>query len=217
MKQIKTYEGFFDFLKKKTFDTKEDEICYKYGIKNYTINSDGTIDVNGNVDLSMITGDVRIWQLPLVFGEVSGDFDINGNTGMIHYLRTLKGCPQTVGGGFYCRDQRLKSLEFCPKIVKGRFDCSGNNIRTFEFFPKSVGQFRCWNNPIEVIWNLISKNDICDNDVIDLINEYDCVREEGVVVERFIELLKEIGKDLEGVEYQNFLRDLKKSGYEIID
>ena len=28
-----------------------DSICKKYGIKNYTINVDGTVDVDGNVDL----------------------------------------------------------------------------------------------------------------------------------------------------------------------
>jgi hypothetical protein len=28
-----------------------DSICKKYGIKNYTINSDGTVDVDGDVNL----------------------------------------------------------------------------------------------------------------------------------------------------------------------
>ena len=29
-----------------------ESICQEYGIENYTINEDGTVDVDGNVDLS---------------------------------------------------------------------------------------------------------------------------------------------------------------------
>ena len=42
MKYLILFESFEDI----------DEICRKYNIINYTINSDGTIDVDGNVDLS---------------------------------------------------------------------------------------------------------------------------------------------------------------------
>lgn len=218
MKQLKTYEGFFDFLKKKTFDTKEDEICYRYGIKNYTINNDGTIDVDGNVDLSMITGDIRMSKLPLKFGNVTGNFDINGNPNF-NYLRTMEGCPHTVGGNFYCTGQRLKSLEFCPKIVKGRFDCSNNNIRTFEFFPKSVAQFRCWDNPIEPIWNVISENELFNDEHMDLFEDCSVIQDDGeaVAIERLTFFLDEIGKKINDYEYHKLLRDLVKKGYKIIE
>jgi len=59
MKFIKLYESFTDI----------DSICKQYNIKNYTINSDGSIDVDGNVSLSNIT------QLPLKFGKVTGSFN----------------------------------------------------------------------------------------------------------------------------------------------
>lgn len=45
-----------------------ESICKKYNIKNYTINSDGTIDVYGNVILSRN----YLTKLPLKFGRVSG-------------------------------------------------------------------------------------------------------------------------------------------------
>ena len=51
------------------------EICRKYRITNYTINSDGTINVDGNVDLF----DRKLDKLPLKFKEVSGYFDCSDN------------------------------------------------------------------------------------------------------------------------------------------
>ena len=38
-------------MRMKSFD-EINKICRNYGIKNYTINNDGSINVNGNVDLS---------------------------------------------------------------------------------------------------------------------------------------------------------------------
>jgi hypothetical protein len=208
MKSVKTYEGFLDIFKKKVFNSKEEEICYKYSIKNYKINEDGSIDVDGNVDLSTKTGDIRLWYLPLNFGEVSGKFDISGNSGMLHYYKSIKGCPKYVGGRFNCSDQRLNSLENCPKYVGGNFDCSNNNITSFEFYPEHVGgKFICWGNPIESVWDLISSNDECNKEVIDLLNDYDCIREDGIILERFNEFLMQIGRKP--------VSDVK--GYKIID
>ena len=44
-----------------------DQICIKYNIKNYSINPDGSVDVNGDVDLS----NKNLEKLPLFFGSVS--------------------------------------------------------------------------------------------------------------------------------------------------
>ena len=51
------------------------EICKKFGIKNYTINSDGSIDVDESVDLS----NRKFTELPLKFGSVGGDFNCYDN------------------------------------------------------------------------------------------------------------------------------------------
>ena len=92
MKYLKRYENHEDIR----------IICQKCGIKNYTINADGSIDVDGDVDLSYR----KLEKLPLKFGNV-GDY-------------------------FYCNNNRLTSLEGCPKSVGGDFSCHDNNIETFE-------------------------------------------------------------------------------------
>jgi hypothetical protein len=64
-----------------------DSICKKYGIQNYTINGDGTVDVDGNVDLY----NRGLTKLPLKFGRVTGNFYCHSNK-----LTTLEGCPNTI-------------------------------------------------------------------------------------------------------------------------
>ena len=117
MKHLQIFENFSDI----------DVICKKHGIRihgNYTINSDGTIDVDGDVILSD-----RLTKLPLKFGRVTGDFICSYNQ-----LVSLRGCPTEVGGDFDCMDNKLVSLEGGPYSVGGGFNCS--------------------NNPISVIYNL---------------------------------------------------------------
>jgi hypothetical protein len=94
-------------------------ICEKYGIKNYTINDDGSIDVNGDVYLSF----KDLTELPLTFNKVTGYFNCCYNN-----LTTLKGCPRWVGSSFSCIYNQLTSLEFSPDYVGGWFDCRWNNL-----------------------------------------------------------------------------------------
>ena len=94
-------------------------ICEKYNIENYTINDDGSIDVNGDVDLY----NCNLTELPLRFNKVTGYFHCGGNK-----LTSLKGCPKWVGGFFYCTNNNLTSLEFSPDYVGGFFNCSGNHL-----------------------------------------------------------------------------------------
>jgi hypothetical protein len=89
-------------------------ICEKYKIENYTINPDGSIDVNGSVDLY----NCNITELPLVFNKVSGYFDCSCNR-----LTSLKGSPKWVGSYFSCSKNKLTSLEFSPDYVGGYFSC----------------------------------------------------------------------------------------------
>ena len=116
------------------------EICEEHKIKNYTINEDGTIDVDGEVNLSQRGLD----ELPLNFNRVTGNFYCNGNN-----LTTLKGSPKYVGGGFYCGYNDLPSLEFGPIEVGGTFDCERNLIRSLEYSPIKVGSdFRFPDNKV---------------------------------------------------------------------
>ena len=95
-----------------------DSICKKYNITNYTINIDGSIDVDGNVYLD----DKKLTKLPIKFNIVSGYFNCSSNQ-----LTTLEGSPKEVGGNFDCSNNNLTSLQGCPSSVGGDFYCSYNN------------------------------------------------------------------------------------------
>jgi hypothetical protein len=125
MKYLKYFESNSDI----------DVICKKYGIKNYHINEDGTVDVDGDVDLF---GD-GLTKLPLKFGYVSGNFDCETNK-----LITLEGAPKEVGGYFDCHSNKLTSLEDAPKKVDGSFHCYNNRLTTLRGGPEKVGgSFTC--------------------------------------------------------------------------
>ena len=106
-------------------------ICEKYNITNYTINDDGSIDVNGNVNLS----DKGLTELPLTFNKVTGWFDCGRNN-----LTTLKGSPRWVGGCFSCNKNQLTSLEFSPDYVGGSFDCYTNQL-TDNYYDMEIGGY----------------------------------------------------------------------------
>ena len=91
MKHIKLFESFEDV----------ESICKKYGITNYTINTDESIDVDGNVNLY----EKGLTKLPLKFGNVTGNFNCSYNQ-----LTSLKGGPIKVGGEFYCSNNKLPKL-----------------------------------------------------------------------------------------------------------
>ena len=83
------------------------DICEKYNITNYTINPDGSIDVDDNV--SLIYRDLT--KIPIKFNRVRGYFSCSNNK-----LNTLEGSPNYVGDSFYCSGNKLTSLEGCPKV-----------------------------------------------------------------------------------------------------
>ena len=115
-----------------------DEICGKYEIENYTINNDGSIDVDGDVYLY----EKGLTELPLTFNKVSGNFNCS-----INQLTRLKGSPRWVGGWFSCSHNDLTSLEFSPDYVADDFSCRGNELTDLVGSPKEVGgDFNCDNN-----------------------------------------------------------------------
>ena len=166
-----------------------ESICQEYDIQNYTINSDGTVDVDGIVDLSRR----NLSKLPLKFGRVTGIFycennqlttlegcpvEVGGNFACSHnQLTSLLGCPREVGGYFDCGNNQLTSLEGCPNEVVGSFDCCLNQLTTLEGCPKVVGgEFYCYDNPLpqEIIDNPKSflKHRYRDILINELIDEY---------------------------------------------
>lgn len=107
-------------------------ICIKNSIKNYTINDDLSIDVDGNVDFSY----GNLWYIPLKFRNVSGNFNVYSNE-----LESLQGAPDFVGGYFSCHHNNLSTLEFVPKEIAGNFNCSHNDIVNLNHFPEKIGKY----------------------------------------------------------------------------
>ena len=108
------------------------DICKKYNIKDYTINDDGSIDVNGWVNLN----NKGLTEFPVTFNRVLGYFECSGNN-----LTTLKGGPVYVNSHFYCNYNKLTNLEHCPKTINGDFRCHDNQLTSLEFSPDYVGGY----------------------------------------------------------------------------
>jgi hypothetical protein len=179
-----------------------ESICKEYKIKKYTINPDGSIDVNGDVNLS----NKGLTKLPLKFGKVTGYFDcaynklttldgcpiyVGGNFSCnYNKLITTEGCPIYVGGDFSCRHNQLISLEGCPKEIGGGFDCNENELISLEGCPiEVVDDFTCFDNPIEDIYELFPNH----KSFMDSL-DYNYLRGRNIVKYRFQDALDEIGK-----------------------
>ncbi len=116
------------------------DICKKYKITNYVINNDGSIDVDGNVNLN----GYNLTKLPLKFNRVSGNFWCNDNQ-----LTSLEGCPKEVSKTLYCYNNRLTSLVGCPEIIGDGFYCSFNYLTTLEGLPNNInGSLKCAYNAL---------------------------------------------------------------------
>jgi len=188
MKFIKLYESFDDI----------DSICTEFGINKYTINSDGTIDVDDSVYLFR----KGFTKLPLKFGKVSGNFNCSQNQ-----LTSLEGCPRSVGGYFDCSQNKLTTLEFCPQSVGRHFDCSTNNLKDLYGFPEFLDYASYfYANPVYEILLLFNTNRL--GKVIDLLNEYGVIQQDGnlVILDRleeiFYTLNMEVPKEINLKNYE---------------
>lgn len=210
--KLHNWKGFKD--KRWTVDS----VCKKYSIRNYEINDDGTINVNGGVYLRSKNLDV----LPLIFKRVNGyftcgynrltslegspevctDFSCVGN-----YLKNLDGCPRFVYGNFNCAENELTTLIGCPEYVTGVFCCSYNKLYDVKGFPEG------FSNPIDINHNPVFEiikifKNIEEPIIIDLLNDYNVIRGRKIN----LQLLKYVFDDL-SIPFQeiNFIE-----GYEII-
>ena len=118
----------------------------------YTINDDGSIDVDGTVNLSS----KKLTKIPFKFRNVSGNFYCYNNQ-----LTSLEGSPNNVGGYFDCYDNKITSLDGAPNTVSGYFDCNDNKITSLEGAPNTVGgSFYCYNNqnlPYSELFKIVDK------------------------------------------------------------
>ncbi len=211
------------FESAKMSDQKIHSICEEY-FRNYIINPDKSISVDGDVDLS----DRSLKIIPLVFKEVSGDFECNHNQ-----LKSLEGCPEKVSGDFVCYNNQLESLQGCPEKVGGDFDCSFNQLTSLEGCPEKVGgDFYCsfnqltslegcpdakaiycdnnkitnfegipefWEGELDIGRNPVDEIfELFNRDIrcIDLINEFDVIQGDRVIKDRLEEVFAHLDMEI---------------------
>lgn len=183
------------------------EICNRYDINNFTIFEDGSIDVDGNVNLY----DKGIIRLPLNFRNIYGNFycscnqltSLEGAPKFIkgnfycdsNQLTSFQGAPKEINGNFYCRYNKLTSFEYAPKTIRGEFGCECNNIKSFEYAPNYVGSFNCELNPIYEVWMLFQ-----EWHRVELLNDFDIFRDEdadipSIFINRLNDFLEMIGEN----------------------
>jgi hypothetical protein len=159
MKHLRKYKIFES-------NTEIDKICKKYNIINYTINSDNSVDVDGDVNL----WGKKLKSIPLNLNIVNGYFSCYDNN-----LTSLKGCPVRVGnyfschsneltslqyspqyvesGNFYCGMNKIESLQYCTELIRSNFWCYNNKLTSLEHHPTVYGNFNCYNNQINTFEN----------------------------------------------------------------
>lgn len=101
------------------------------------------VDISGNffIDAYFMSPHEYI---PVQLGTVHGNFKFCDT-----FLKTLKNCPHTVNGSFWCNNNRfLKSLNHCPIHVKYDFECSDNSsLDSLKGCPAHIhGNFTCDGN-----------------------------------------------------------------------
>ena len=218
MKNIKVYESF-------RTEQEVIDLCSEYGIENYQIRDDGSIDVDGDVDLSSIFGYGYLKQLPLTFNEVMEDFDCGGNN-----LTTLEGCPKEIHGDFACSRNKLTSLEHSPKIVGKNFYCGYNDnltslegldntyidgelyvnntkLYSLKGFPKKVDDFDCRNTPIKPIYDTFIQE--YDYETMRRFNKFDVIYTDGL--DWFIDYVN-LGKFLRSVGKEDLMMAMEDFG-----
>ena len=198
---MKLYK-YKDFITESKEDI--DSICKRYGIKNYTINKDGTIDVDGDVRLVVRNLFDNIYKLPLKFGKVTGDFycsnvnllSLEGSPSEVggdficsgNKLTSLEGSPNRVGGNFNCYDNQLTSLEGSPNRVDGNFYCHDNKLVDVKGFPLIIGRgIVIRDNPVEEIFKLFPRDRWVE--VPENLNEYNVIRDGKKVILQALEVV----------------------------
>ena len=214
------------------------EICRKYNITDWKLNSDGLIDVDGDVNLY----NCSLTELPLKFRHVTDYFHCSENQ-----LTSLDGAPHTVGYAFYCYANLLTSLVGGPKKCLS-YNCASNKLENFVgaperisgFFhgninkltslkgsPKYVGDdfyIERLNNfdknkallfediPTHVggkfhttnsLLKLIIPDKKLNGDDMELLDYYDFVRREGVVIDRLIQFLEDSQSSVKKPDYMS--------------
>lgn len=168
-------------------------LCKKLDIKNYTINKNGTVDVNGDVNIS----NRDLTKIPIKFNIVYGNFDCSFNK-----LETLFGSPKIIEGNFICSYNSLKNLKYSPSFIGKDFNCTSNNLISLYNINKIKGNFICYNNPVYEIWKLFK-----DKDKIEELNKLNVIRKNNIFMYSLEEFFNNIGIKADEYDFEAFKKD----------
>jgi hypothetical protein len=175
----------------------------------------------------------KIETIPVKFGVIEGSFfcdrnalvslegcpKIVGKTFDCHEncLKTLLGCPEIIGtggsgdnewdqGDFNCAENFLSSLEGGPKSVIGFYSFSNNPIYELTGFCEGFdGEVFYHNTPVEEVLNLFGKTGDNLGRVIDLLNEWDVIRSNEIVLDRLIDVGYQFGLEIpDTIKFENY-------------
>ena len=139
MKTIKEYlsEGLIRRQAGMDIKAKIEVWLKEYKVREYKINSDLTIDVEGDFVYLQKYQDKELPKY-IQFNRVDGCFDISKSN-----ITSLKGCPKECQAFYCCNCNNLTSLEDAPKECKIVW-CSGcENLSSLEGSPRHCRTFWC--------------------------------------------------------------------------
>ena len=115
----------------------------KFGVKNYSVNGDMTVSVDGPLDLA----DKGLEEIPVKFSEVSGSVDVTSNR-----LKRIDWAPAKVNKDFDAWDNQIETLVGGPTEVVQSADFDGNQLADCHGAPKKVGgAFIVSRNPLKTL------------------------------------------------------------------
>lgn len=170
MKYLKVYESFTK--------SQVDKICQRWRIRNWTLRSDGKVDVDGDVMLWAHNQHLqqlasKMDRLPLNFGRVTGNFSCDFDQSAINLktlagapeivlgnflvsghsrLTTLEGAPESVGGNCTLKKNKLTSLKGCSTKIGLDLSVEQNKLTSLEGCPDEIpGYFYCYGNKLTTL------------------------------------------------------------------
>ena len=117
---------------------------------------------------------------------------------------SLKGCSKSVGGYFECINNKLTSLEGGPQSVAKYFDFSSNQLKDLYGFPEFFDNYIYYDdNPIKKILDLFGDR---FGKVIDLLNEYGVIQQDGkvVILDRLEEVFHTLNMKIPEINLKNY-------------
>jgi len=211
-----------------------DRICKLIHLRNYDIER-GIVTVKNTVilDSRSVHGTKKLQTIPVKFEYIEGSFfcdrnalislegspKIVGQTFDCHEnnLKTLFGCPEIIGtrassvhewsqGDFNCGDNYLSSLEGGPKSVSGFYSFSNNPVYELTGFCEGFdGDVFFHNTPVEEVLNLFGVTGDKLGRQIDILNEWDVIRHNQIVLDRLIDCGDQFGIEIpDTITFKNY-------------